>query len=92
MNEEFGRPYTLLGVKFGPGLIIASLPFAFAHVLNPFNPFAGRFDLAPWWGLFTFFVGLFFGLIREKTGSILASGIAHRLSDAVGQGSMLAFS
>lgn len=29
--------------------------------------------------------GLFFGLIYERTGSLLASGIAHGLPDAVGE-------
>ena len=29
--------------------------------------------------------GLMFGVIREKTGTLLASGIAHGLPDAVGE-------
>jgi membrane protease YdiL (CAAX protease family) len=29
--------------------------------------------------------GLFFGVIREKTGTLLAPGIAHGLPDAVGE-------
>ncbi|MCL5318762.1 MAG: CPBP family intramembrane metalloprotease [Thaumarchaeota archaeon] len=85
INEEFGRPYSFLGVNFGIGLILASLLFAIAHVLNPFNPFKGSFDLAWGWGLWTFFAGLFFGFVREKTGSIIAAGIAHGLPDAVGE-------
>lgn len=85
INEEFGRPYSFLGVNFGIGLIISSLLFAMAHILNPFNPFEGSFDLAWGWGLWTFFGGLFFGFIREKTGSILAAGIAHGLPDAFGE-------
>ena len=28
---------------------------------------------------------LFFGLIREKTGSVVAPGVAHGLPDAVGE-------
>jgi membrane protease YdiL (CAAX protease family) len=85
INEEFGRPHSFLGVNFGIGLIIASLLFAMAHVLNPFNPFKGSFDLFWGWGLWTSFGGLFFGFIREKTGSILAAGIAHGLPDAFGE-------
>lgn len=85
INQEFGRPFTFLGVKFGPGLIIASLLFAFSHVLNPFSPFTGSFELAWWWGFFTLFGGLFFGFVREKTGSVIAAGIAHGLPDAVGR-------
>lgn len=85
INQEFGRPYNVLGVNFGIGLIVGSLLFAFAHVLNPFNPFIGRFELAWWWGFSSFFVGLFLGLVREKTDSIVAAGIAHGLPDAVGE-------
>ena len=85
INEEFGRPYSFLGVNFGIGLIISSLLFAVAHVLNPFNPFRGSLDLAWGWGVWTFFAGLFFGFVREKTGSIVAVGIAHGLPDAVGE-------
>jgi membrane protease YdiL (CAAX protease family) len=29
--------------------------------------------------------GLMFGLLREKTGSLLAPGLAHGLPDAVGE-------
>jgi len=85
INEEFGRPYRFLGVNFGIGLMISSFLFALAHVFNPFNPFTGSFTLAWVWGFWTFFGGLFFGFVREKTGSLVAAGIAHGLPDAVGE-------
>lgn len=85
VNEEFGCPWSLMGVRFGPGLIVSSALFATSHALNTFNPFRGRWELAWGWALFTFFGGLFFGLIREKTGSVIAPGIAHGLPDAVGE-------
>lgn len=91
INQEFGRPYMILGVNFGIGLIITSLFFAFAHVLNPFNPFTGRFELAWWSGFSSFFAGLFLGIVREKTDSIVAAGIAHGLPDTVGEGFALLF-
>lgn len=77
LNETFGRPFHLWGINFGVGLIITSLLFAFAHVLNPFNPFRGVFALDWGWGLRVLPVGLLFGLVREKTGSIVAAGIIH---------------
>lgn len=86
VNREFGRPWQIMGVRFGPGLIIASLIFAVSHVINPLNPLAGQFGLAWWWGLWTFFSGLFLGLVREKTGSLLSVAIAHGLPNAVGEG------
>ncbi len=91
VNQEFGRPYRLLGVEFGPGLLVAAFIFGLSHVLNNFNPFVGQYTLNWWWGLWTFFGGLLFGLIREKTGSLLAAGIAHGLPDAVGESFALLF-
>lgn len=86
INIEYGHPYKLAGIEFGPGLIIASMLFSLSHILNPFNPFLGTYEIALWWGTFTFVTGFTFGLIREKTQSILAAGIYHGLPDAVGEG------
>ena len=91
INEEFGRPFTFMGVHFGYGVIISSLLFSCVHILNPFNPLEGIYEYAWWWGLFTFFGGLTFGLVREKTGSIIPCGIAHGLPDAVGEAFGLLF-
>ena len=77
LNEAFGRPYRFFGVNWGWGVIIASLLFGLWHVLNPFNPFIGEFALAWQWGLWTFFLGLILGYVREKTSSVLASAILH---------------
>ncbi len=71
LNASFGRPFRLIGVQWGWGLIIASVLFGFMHFINPYNPY--HF----WWAFWTFFSGLLFGLIREKTGSILAPAIVH---------------
>ena len=85
LNQAFGRPWTFFGIPCGPGLIIASLMFGLLHAFNTYNPAAGQYTLAWGWALFTTFSGLFFGLIREKTGSLLGCGIAHGLPDAVGE-------
>lgn len=86
LNEGFGKPFEFMGVSFGWGLILTSFLFGLFHVLNPFNPFVGSFEINILWGVFTFFGGLFLGLIREKTGSLIATGVAHGLLDAVGEG------
>lgn len=85
LNQAFGRSWTVFGVQCGPGLVIASLLFGLLHAFNTYNPAAGQYTLAWGWALFTVFGGLFFGLIREKTGSLLGCGIAHGLPDAVGE-------
>jgi len=85
LNQAFGRPWTFFGIPCGPGLIIASLLFGLLHAFNTYDPAAGEYTLAWGWALFTVFGGLFFGLLREKTGSLLGCGIAHGLPDAVGE-------
>ncbi|MBC7080691.1 MAG: CPBP family intramembrane metalloprotease [Thermoplasmatales archaeon] len=83
LNETFGRPYRFFGVNWGWGVVITSLIFGFMHVLNHFNPFLGNFELMWWWGLWTFFSGLVYGFIREKTGSVVAPAILHGLPQAI---------
>jgi len=85
LNQAFGRPWTVFGVQCGPGLVIAALLFGLLHAFNTYDPAAGQSTLAWGWALFAVFGGLFFGLIREKTGSLLGCGIAHGLPDAVGE-------
>jgi membrane protease YdiL (CAAX protease family) len=77
INDGFGLPWDVGGLRFGIGLIAISILFGFAHVLNPFNPFQGQFTLDWVGGLIALQTGLFYGFVREKTGSILASAIIH---------------
>ena len=87
INEEYGRPWEVYGIRFGPGLIIVSVLFGLSHMgqFGSFNPFEGNFNINPWMGLQTFFGSLFYGLIREKSGSIIPSSIAHGVPSAFGQ-------
>jgi len=85
LNQAFGRPVRLFGIQFGAGLIIASLLFGLWHVDNTYDPAIGFSSLAWGWGLWTFVGGLFFGVLREKTGTLLAPCLAHGLPDAVGE-------
>jgi membrane protease YdiL (CAAX protease family) len=75
----------LFGIQFGAGLIIASLLFGVQHALNTYRPALGLSSLSWGWALSTFVGGLMLGAIREKTGTLLAPGIAHGLPDAVGE-------
>jgi membrane protease YdiL (CAAX protease family) len=84
INEAFGRPWTLLRVRLGPGLIVSSLLFGFIHALNTVDYFAGQFDFAWLWMLVNFFAGLFLGVLRERTGSILPGALVHGLVDVLG--------
>jgi len=85
LNQAFGRPFNWFGIQFGAGLIIASVLFGFFHAFNTYDPAIGLASLSWGWALFTTFGGLFFGILREKTGTLVAPGIAHGLPDAVGE-------
>ena len=62
-------------------MLLSSLLFGGMHALNTVDYFEGRFEFAWQAGVATAFAGLFFGLLREKTGSIVAGGVAHGFSD-----------
>ena len=50
VNQAFGRPWQVLGLQFGVGLIVSSLLFGFIHALNTVDYFSGRFEFAwLWW-------------------------------------------
>ena len=85
VNQEFGKPYQIAGIRFGPGLIVASILFGLIHVTQTVNPLIGQYDFAWPWGLFTLVGGFFFGFLREKTDDVVACTIAHGGLDAVGE-------
>jgi membrane protease YdiL (CAAX protease family) len=86
LNQAFGRPMRMFGVQFGWGLLLTSLLFGLLHAFNTYDPAIGFAALS--WGsaLASAFAGVMFGVIREKTGTLLAPGIARGLPDAVGEG------
>ncbi len=76
VNEAFGRPWTVLGTAFGPGLLVAAALFGVIHVLNPYDYFSGqgRFE---WWHGLASASALYFGFLRERTGSVIAPILVH---------------
>jgi membrane protease YdiL (CAAX protease family) len=81
LNESFGRPFCMLGIQFGAGLIVSSLLFGFLHALNSVDYFEGRFSFAWGFGIANICTGLFYGCLREATGGILAGAVAHGTLD-----------
>ena len=80
LNHAFGKPWRMLGVAVGPGLLITAFFFGLVHLLNPFDYFLWQGRLAWWWGI-SAAAALFHGLLREKTGSIVAPAIVHAFMD-----------
>ncbi len=73
LNTAFGRPFRFCGIQWGPGLLIAAGLFGLLHPL-------AQHGSRPWpWALWTAVAGLTFGMLREKSGSIIAPAIAHGL-------------
>jgi membrane protease YdiL (CAAX protease family) len=83
VNQAFGRPWHLLGMQFGVGLIVSSVLFGFIHALNTVDYFGGRFAIAWLWMLTNCFSGLFYGCLRERTGSIMPGAVMHGLEDVL---------
>lgn len=64
------RGVTVLGARLGAGFVRTQLLFALGHLVVP-QP----------WRLATFFPGLLFGWIRERTGGLAAPVVLHALSN-----------
>lgn len=77
LDEAFGRPWRWFGADVGPGLVIGAALFGVSHLLAPANPFQWG------WFLWTFAMGLVFGWLRARTGSIAAPALVHGVLDAV---------
>jgi hypothetical protein len=67
LNEVFPRKFLVFGTPLGWGMPIACLMFAFGHSLVQFQ----------WWHFATFFPGLVFGWMRERTAHPAAGAIFH---------------
>jgi membrane protease YdiL (CAAX protease family) len=72
LNEAFPKRVNLFWAPVGFGWLYATLLFALGHFVISLRPEA----------LATFFPGLLFGWLRERTGSIVASTLFHALCNA----------
>ena len=80
VNRTIGRPFRVMGIQFGWGLIFASIIFGFGHLIAFFNPFVpDHLMFHPNWGEFavTCVEGFVFGMLYEHTGGIVAPAILH---------------
>ena len=73
------------GVRFGLGLPLASALFGMFHLLNLPRLYAGEIDLAWGAGLATVAWGLFFGHLREWSGSVVIPALAHGVPQGIAE-------
>jgi len=85
VNEEYGRPWSFMGVGFGPGLLVSSALYGFAGAMSGFRPWRDLYELSLPLGVHGLALGLFLGFLREATGDIGASSVANGLSGAAGR-------
>ncbi|MFK7929493.1 MAG: myxosortase family intramembrane protease [Myxococcota bacterium] len=67
LDELFGRKWSVFGTLVGPGLLIATVIFAFGHTLVVYQ----------WWHVFIIGPGLIFGWLRARTGDVMAGAFFH---------------
>jgi hypothetical protein len=72
LNRALGRPYQLLGARWGMGLPIAALLFGLCHLIDG--------DVTR---LRVVLFGLFAGWLRERTDTILVPAAYHGLSNVL---------
>ncbi|MFH0849645.1 MAG: CPBP family intramembrane glutamic endopeptidase [Candidatus Bathyarchaeota archaeon] len=85
VNEEYGRPWSFMGVGFGPGLLVSSALYGLAGAMSGFRPWRDLYGLSLPVGVHGLALGLVLGFLREATGDIGASSVANGLSGAVGR-------
>ena len=74
LNLAFGRRWKFAGVAFGPGLVVAALIFAAGHAFRRDAVDVQQFIAT---GIFAVFAGL----LRERTGGVVAPAMLHATID-----------
>lgn len=67
LNEVCPRKFLVFGTPIGWGSVFACLFFAFGHSLVLFQ----------WWHFATFFPGMVFAWMRERTGGVVSGALFH---------------
>jgi membrane protease YdiL (CAAX protease family) len=83
LDLAFGTPFTLRGVPWGWGTLLACLIFGLTHAGLHRLWLGGEGGLNLAWAFWTTFGGLVFAYLRNKTGSVLAPSIVHGLPQAI---------
>ncbi len=73
LNELLPRRFLVFGTPMGWGSVLATLLFAFGHSLVLFQ----------WWHFATFFPGMVFAWMRERTGGVVAGALFHAACNVI---------
>ncbi len=85
VNLEYGKEWKIGKTSFGPGLLVSSILYGLSRGMRTLKPWSGIYSISWSWTLYAFTVGIFYGLIRETSGDIIASGTANSMIDAIGE-------
>ncbi len=88
LNQAFGRPWTYRGVQMGWGLPLTAALFGIFHLLNLPELYAGHLGLDWGTGVSTAAWGLFFGYLREWSGSVVAPAMVHGIPQGMAMAMM----
>jgi len=83
LNHAFGRPWTYRGVPMGWGLPMTAALFGVFHLLNLPELYVGRLALDWGAGISATAWGLFFGYLREWSGSVVAPALVHGVPQGI---------
>lgn len=72
LNRGFGRPWRILGADCGPGLVLAAVLFGACHLV--YGNISHLDRILP---------GLFFGWLRERTGTIAVPALYHGAANLI---------
>jgi len=89
LNSAWGRPFRFYGVSWGWGVIMTSALFGLMHVLSLGDLIGGDWRLSWSYGLWTFFSGLVYSYVREKSGGILVPALLHGFPQAIAYSIMM---
>ena len=83
INLEYGNNWRFGETKLGPGLILSAAFYGLSRGLRTFKPWLGIYRISWSLTIYTFAIGIFFGLIREKSGDIMSSGTTSSMINVI---------
>ena len=84
INLEYSKNWKIGKISYGPGLLVSSLLYGFSRGFKTIKPWRDNYMISWSWTVFSFTLGIFYGLIRESSDDIVGSIIASSLTNTIG--------